>query len=137
MTPIRDSLAGPVWDWRFQHLRILIAEDSFDIQALIRHYLKETQAQLTILDNGQETVKRFKSDDFDLVIMDIQMPKLDGLQATRFIRATGWEGPIMALTAHAHESEKERVLNAGFNHYVTKPFKKDFLIQKISEAALH
>lgn len=112
-------------------VRILAAEDSPDIQFLIRTYLKASGCDIKIVSDGQQAVDAFNAGTFDVILMDIQMPVMDGIQAVQIIREKGWAGPIIALTAHAHQAEKEKVLNSGFNWYLTKPFRKKELIETI------
>lgn len=114
-------------------LKILLAEDSSDNQLLIQLYLKKTNHELDIADNGELAVEKFISGNYDLVLMDIQMPVMDGYTAARKIRK--WEKeknikevPILALTAHALKGEKERCVDAGCSDYLTKPIKKEKLL---------
>lgn len=109
--------------------KILIAEDSPDNSILIKAYLKDQDMDLVFVENGQEAFEHVRNaDQVDLILMDIQMPVLDGLEATRRIRAYGYEGPILALTAHALPAEVARSLAAGCNQHLTKPISRDFLI---------
>jgi PAS domain S-box-containing protein len=114
-------------------LRILLAEDSPDNQLLIKLYLKNTNHELDISENGELAIKKFISTNYDLVLMDIQMPVMDGYTAAKKIRE--WEKkknikevPILALTAHALKGEKERCVQAGCSDYLTKPIKKEKLL---------
>lgn len=116
-----------------QGLRILVTEDSQDIRLLLKHYLKDTQAPIAMVENGAQAVEKLKTEDADVVLMDIQMPEMDGISATKIIRSLGWEGAIIAMTAHAHESEKNYALNNGFNEYLVKPFKKSELIHLLAK----
>ncbi|MEG3639640.1 ATP-binding protein [Magnetococcus sp. PR-3] len=116
-------------------LKILIAEDSDDNILLLQSYLKEGRHQLTIVHNGQEALEKVKDAPFDLVLMDVQMPIMDGLQATREIRQ--WEAqqsarkgvPIIALTAHAMREDEQRSVEAGCSSHLTKPIKKQVLLK--------
>jgi PAS domain S-box-containing protein len=115
-------------------LKILLAEDSPDNQLLIQLYLKKTNHELDIADNGELAVEKFISGNYDLVLMDIQMPIMDGYTAAGKIRE--WEKeknikavPILALTAHALKGEKERCVGAGCSDYLTKPIKKEKLLK--------
>lgn len=114
-------------------LRILLAEDSADNQALIRTYLKNYNVHLSIVQNGQEALELARSLKPDVLLMDIQMPILDGLEATRRLRRDGVRIPIIALTAHALPEEIERSLQSGCNLHLTKPVSRDELVQAISK----
>jgi PAS domain S-box-containing protein len=120
-----------------QGLNILLVEDVEENQLVIKGYLRNEQCQIDIATNGLEAVEKFQNCHFDLVLMDIQMPIMDGTEATKRIRS--WETetkakptPIIALTAHALPEESEQTTDAGCNLYLTKPVRKKVLI-----AALH
>jgi two-component system sensor histidine kinase/response regulator len=122
-------------------LKILLADDSADNRTLIKAFLKQTPYHLELTENGLEAVAKFKADDFDLVLMDIQMPVLDGYSAVRQIRE--WESkwgltptPIVALTASALDEAVQRAKDAGCTGHVSKPIRKNTLLQTIS-AAVH
>ncbi len=106
-------------------LRILIAEDNPVNQEVAATMLRKRGHSISLVDNGREAVAAVAREAFDVVLMDIQMPEMDGLAATEAIRATltGAKQRIIALTAHASGVEKERCLAAGMNDYLTKPFK--------------
>lgn len=118
-------------DRRLDGLRILLAEDSPDNQLLMKRYLLREGAELVIASDGGETFKHAKSGDFDIVLMDIQMPVMDGYEVTRKLRAMGYEKPIIALTAHALSEEFERSIDAGCNDHLTKPVNRELLITTI------
>ena len=116
--------------------RILLVDDSDDNRALFGFYLKRTPYQLDMADNGAVAVLKFQSNPYDLVIMDLQMPVLDGYEATRAIR--GFEAerhhpptPILALTAHALDEKLERSLADGCTGFLTKPVTREQLITAI------
>jgi CheY-like chemotaxis protein len=115
-------------------LQILLADDSIDNRLLIGVYLKGLQHHLTEVENGLEASEIFKKQKFDLILMDIQMPIMDGYTATREIRK--WEAdtganptPILALTAHAFEEDINASKKAGCTEHITKPLKKAKLLQ--------
>jgi len=119
-------------------LRILLAEDSVDNRLLVQSYLKHTPHHLDLADNGAIAVAKFSALGFDLVLMDMQMPVLDGYAATRKIRQ--WEKefgrpptPIIALTAFALREEVQKSLDAGCTAYLIKPIKKATLLNAIQE----
>jgi CheY-like chemotaxis protein len=120
-------------------LRILLADDSPDNRLLIRAYLKKTPYVLTEAENGQIAVERFLDGVYDLVLMDIQMPVLDGYSAIRAIRKHEREKgarrtPIIALTASALDEDVRRAGHAGCDMHVSKPIKKSTLLESIARA---
>ena len=115
-------------------LRILLAEDSTDNQMLIRAYVKQTPYCLDIADHGAIAVERFKAGDYDLILMDMQMPVMNGYEATRAIRA--WEQEhnlvpiqVIALTAQALKEDGVKIFDAGCDAHLTKPIKKHTLLE--------
>ncbi len=100
---------------------ILLAEDSPDIQDLISFYANRTGATLTIVDNGQKAVERALTRDFDLVLMDMQMPLMDGLAAITLLRRSGYAKPIVSLTANAMREDRDNCLAAGADDFISKP----------------
>jgi len=116
-------------------LRILLAEDSRMNQVLAIGILQREGHLVVVANDGQEAVDVFQSQPFDLVLMDIQMPELDGLQATAAIRAveatTGGHIPIVAMTAHALTGDRERCLAAGMDGYLSKPIRLRDLVEVI------
>ncbi len=114
--------------------RILVADDIADNQILIRYYLEAAGAQVEIANNGEEALQKSLSSFYDVIVMDIQMPKMDGLQATKKLRAKGYCLPILALTAHAMSEEVTRSLEAGCNKHLTKPIERQDLIAAIAGA---
>ncbi|MBW6521383.1 MAG: response regulator [Desulfoarculaceae bacterium] len=122
-------------EW-LQPARILLVDDNKDNRNLIRLYLRSTPFTLKTAVNGQEAVKAFCSSPCDLILMDIEMPIMDGYEATQKIRQ--WEQgqqrnpvPIIALTAHAFIRFKKKCLDAGCSDFLTKPVKKSKLIETI------
>jgi PAS domain S-box-containing protein len=107
-----------------RHKRILVAEDNKLNQLFIKQLLKKWDAETTIVGNGQEAVETVKMQDFDLILMDIQMPILDGLEATAAIRAlepTKNDVPIVACSADVFPESRQKAEEAGVNYYITKP----------------
>ena len=122
-------------------LRILMAEDSPDNCTITLAYLEDTPYQITVAETGAIACRLFMEGAFDLVLMDRQMPAMDGLTATRAIRA--WENannrsptPIIALTASALKGDRETCLAAGCTAYLTKPIKQDVLLRAIRDYSL-
>ena len=116
-------------------IRILLAEDNTVNQKLIQRTLEKKKFTVVTSNNGVEAVERFKSEPFDLVLMDLQMPVLDGLNATRMIRQFEMgkkrRTPIVAMTAHAFQETQSVCVEAGMDHYLSKPISGRLLIEKI------
>ncbi|HZI01464.1 MAG TPA: response regulator, partial [Flavisolibacter sp.] len=110
------------------NIRVLIAEDNQMNQQLIRHLMKQWRIPYVLAVNGKEAIGRMQEQEFDLVLMDIQMPEMDGYAATQAIRQElRRDTPIIAMTAHAMAGEKERCLSYGMNDYISKPVKESEL----------
>jgi len=114
---------------------ILLAEDGLDNQRLITHLLKKVGYEIKIANNGQEAVDEFlcEPDRYDLILMDMQMPVLDGYSATRQIRDLGFELPIIALTAHALDGARDDCIAAGCDEYVAKPIDRERLYRLMEQ----
>jgi PAS domain S-box-containing protein len=112
-------------------LRVLLAEDNQVNQRLAVHLLERLGHRVQVARSGVEAVQLFESSPFDLVLMDIQMPEMDGEEATRRIRAIeadrGGRVPIVAMTAHAMKGDRERFLQAGMDEYISKPVSQERL----------
>ena len=111
---------------------ILVAEDGIDNQALIAARLREAGLKLEIAPNGQIACEKALAaaavgKPFDIILMDVQMPVMDGFTATLQLRGKGYRGPIIALTANAMDRDRSKCLNAGCNDFVTKPIKMEKL----------
>ena len=120
---------------RERPLRILLAEDNLVNQKLGATLLRNRGHDVTIVNHGGEALAALQRDSFDLVLMDLQMPVMDGIEAVARIREgetiTGLHMPIIALTAHAMVGDREKCLEAGMDGYVTKPFRLEELIETI------
>ncbi len=116
-------------------LRVLLAEDNAVNQKFAVRLLSGAGHEVTVACNGREAVDRWSQGAFDIVLMDVQMPELDGLDATREIRAregpTGRRTPVVAMTANAMAGDREACLDAGMDGYVSKPVKKEALFAEI------
>ena len=111
--------------------RILLVEDAEDNQFLIRQFLNRTGAEIEIANNGHEGVGKALGSKFDAVLMDIQMPIVDGYEATKRLRAAGYDRPIIALTAHALIEERDNALRTGCDGHLTKPIDRKQLIDSL------
>jgi len=118
----KDALSG-------KHL--LVVEDSPDNQRLIWHYLSSFGASVEFANNGAEGLEKAPKGDFDLVLMDLQMPVMDGYTSVRKLRSNNYEKPIVALTAHALSDVKTKCLHAGFSAHLTKPIKINTMLDTI------
>jgi PAS domain S-box-containing protein len=129
--------------------KVLVVEDDFASQQVILGMLDETNLQAETADNGIEAVNKVTSSSYDLIFMDIQMPNMNGYEATKIIRAKGYTLPIIALTAYAMKGDDEKCLNAGCDAYLSKPvdaeklfetlgkflsFESDFMLDEINAA---
>ena len=122
-------------------LRIAFAEDGPDNQRLISHFLRKAGALVTVFENGRlaydaiEQSREHGAWAFDVVLTDMQMPEMDGYALAGALRALGWDGPIIAVTAHAMAEDEKRCLDAGCSHFTTKPIRKGVLLGVIEDAA--
>jgi signal transduction histidine kinase len=118
-------------------IRILLAEDQPINRKIVIGLLKRYDWQIISAENGEEAVEKYTSEPFDLVLMDVQMPKMDGFEATSQIRKleeiSGIRIPIIAMTAHAMKGDKEKCLDAGMDYYITKPVDSKELIELIQK----
>jgi CheY-like chemotaxis protein len=121
-------------------LRILLAEDNLVNQKLACRILEKQSHTVTVAANGREALLAYERQTFDLILMDIQMPDMDGFEATAEIRKrepNGHRLPIIALTAHAMSGDRERCLTAGMDGYLTKPIRVDELLAEINRLQLN
>jgi CheY-like chemotaxis protein len=111
---------------------VLLVEDDRDVQRLMQQLLQKQHVAADMADNGQVACERARSAlsegrPYDLILMDVQMPVMDGLDATRRLRSEGWTGPIVALTAHAMPGDRGKCQAAGCDDYVPKPISRTTL----------
>ena len=132
--PVTSPVSRPPVPVATRPLHILLVEDSPDNQILVRSYLKSTPYQVDVAEHGGVAVEQFKQGHYDVILMDMNMPVMDGYEATRAIRA--WEQEqdlaktqIIALTALALKEEGEKILEAGCNAHMTKPIKRQTLLE--------
>jgi PAS domain S-box-containing protein len=126
---------------KLEGTKILLVEDSVDNQRLVQGLLAKHHAQVEIASDGAEGIKKALEGEFDLVLMDIQMPVLNGHQAVQELRLRGYHKPVLALSAHAMKEEREQAFQEGFDDYFTKPIDGAALIptirRMIRQTSLH
>jgi CheY-like chemotaxis protein len=118
--------------------RILLAEDVKLNQLLTQRLLSRSGYQIDVVENGQQAIDAVQQTDYDVILMDVQMPEVDGIEATRRIRAlppakSGVQ--IIALTAQAEDNTQEELIAAGMDDYISKPINFDILFSKLSALA--
>ena len=120
--------------------RVLLVEDGPDNQRLLAFLLRKAGAEVVVASNGQAGIaealaSRQTGRPFEVILMDMQMPILDGYQATRRLRQQGWTGAILALTAHAMKEDRQGCLDAGCDEYLTKPIDRRLLLETVARHA--
>jgi CheY-like chemotaxis protein len=127
--------AEPASPARLPSMRVLLAEDTSTVQRLIEAVLRQAGAEVVTVEDG-ETARRTLAEAgeraFDVVVMDMQMPTMDGYEATRALRRDGYEGPIVALTARAEIGDRERCLEAGCDAYMSKPLDPNEFVRLVA-----
>lgn len=119
--------------------RVLLVEDALDNQVLIKRILTKNGATVDVANNGLEGMRKALEDKnrYNIVFMDIQMPIMDGYEAIQKMRASGYRGPVFALTAHAMAEERKKTQAAGYDGHLTKPLDSDALIQTVRKFIFH
>ena len=135
----RQETSPVKYDWRVaqEHpLRILLAEDNLTNQKLVLNVLGRLGYQADIANNGLEALQSLHQKIYDVVLMDVQMPEMDGLEATRLIRKQNGDPQphIIAMTANAMEGDRELCLSAGMDDYISKPIRVHELIEALMKA---
>ena len=125
MTFLKRSLHSPAAEKQLplSGKSILLADDSLDNQLIIDHFLTENGATVSLASDGSEAVIKAVKGKFDLILMDIQMPKMNGHYAAEVLRGIGCKAPIIALTAFASISDKSNSKSCVFSSYLCKPFR--------------
>lgn len=131
-TPMKTGAALPTLRGR-----VLLAEDGPDNQRLVSHLLRKACATVEVVGNGKLALDaaleaRERGEPFNLILMDMQMPFMDGYTATRALRDAGYAGPVIAFTAHAMKGEQDRCLAAGCDAYLSKPISREKLITEVA-----
>ena len=127
--------------FRSPPLRILLAEDNFVNQKIVQGLLEKSGHRVEVAANGLLAVERLGKDTFDLVLMDVQMPEMDGISATKLVRQqeamakSKRRTPIIAMTANAMKGDREKCLDAGMDHYISKPIRFEELINAIARVS--
>jgi PAS domain S-box-containing protein len=119
--------------WRFPPRHVLVVDDGVENRQLVRVLLEEVGLQVSEAENGQIAVDRIAAESFDLVLMDMQMPVMDGQTATRQLRASGCALPIIALTANAMKGFERELAESGFSGFQTKPIDVDGLMRDLAQ----
>jgi CheY-like chemotaxis protein len=114
-------------------LRVLLAEDNRVNQLLVVRLLEARGHHVTVAGDGRAAVDEAERGNFDVILMDVQMPEMDGLEATRRLRASGVRAPIIAMTAHAMQGDRDRCLSAGMDAYISKPIQPEEVFEAIED----
>ena len=120
--------------------RILLVEDCLDNQQFIAHVLRKAGAEVSVAENGQVAVDlalaaKQAGSAFDIILMDIQMPVMDGHEATRQLRKAGYTNPIIALTANTTPENRQKCLDSGCSEFMTKPFDISTFVTAVADAS--
>lgn len=112
---------------------VLLVDDSEINRLLLNRILSNQKMVVTMADNGEEAISKASNSDFDVILMDVQMPVMDGRTATKTLRSHGYKRPIIALTAHAMKEDRDKCLEAGCNDYLTKPVDFEVLFRTLAK----
>jgi PAS domain S-box-containing protein len=118
---------------RFRRARVLVVEDNTVIATIVSSQLSKLGLEVETVGKGTDALSLVKAKDFDLILMDCQMPELDGYETTRRLRQQGFKKPILAVTANVLEGERAKCLNAGMDDYLRKPVGRVELIEKLND----
>lgn len=121
--------------YRLDGMTVLLAEDSPDNQLIVSRILQQAGAKVDIVNNGKEAIDKVHQQKYNLIVMDLQMPIMDGYGATSILRSEGNLIPIVALTAHALSEEKQKCLQSGFTDHISKPVERQSLLASLARFA--
>jgi CheY-like chemotaxis protein len=138
--PVNALRTTDVVDAHHQHFKILLAEDNLVNQKVAMRFLEKRGHIVVLAESGKQALAAWHEQPFDLILMDVQMPEMDGFEATAMIRkqeqSTAKHIPIVAMTAHAMVGDRDRYLAAGMDDYVSKPIKAIDLFDAIDRVML-
>ncbi|MDH4195348.1 MAG: response regulator, partial [Nitrospirota bacterium] len=120
-------------NWVFPQTRILVVDDGPENRELVKVVLEDYGLSVDEADNGLVAVTMATATDYDIILMDVQMPEMDGLTATRLLRERGLQTPIIGLTANAMKGYEQELLEAGYSDYLTKPIDIDLFVSKLAQ----
>lgn len=120
-------------NWLFPAARVLVVDDGNENRDLVRLILEEQGLEIVTAVHGKDGLEKLHKNNFDLILMDVQMPVMDGYTAVELMRKQGMKQPIVALTAHAMKGIEQRCLQAGYSHYMTKPIEINKLLSLTAE----
>ena len=133
--PVTDLNGGYLHKKEIKNLNVLLVEDNAMNQLLAQKVLSDWDWKVDVVENGMEAIEKIGSKDFDIILMDIQMPAMDGYETTQQIRnnfqAPKCNVPIIAMTAHLSSIEEDKCYKVGMNGYISKPFDNEVLYGKI------
>lgn len=130
---VRKAEPAAVGGRRLDGMKVLVVDDTEDNQLILRIFLSQSGAVVDCADNGKDGMALATSRNYDVVLLDIQMPELDGYQVMSGLRSIGYDRPVLALTAHALKGEREKCLSAGFTDFMTKPVVREILVDRLRE----
>lgn len=127
------GIAGESAVQKNKNMKVLVAEDNRINQQLMRKYMSKMEWECVIVENGLLAIEAIRNSEFDAILMDIDMPVLDGIEASRYIRVFNKEIPIIALTAYADEQMRAECAEAGMNAFLAKPCSRNEIKEMILE----
>lgn len=114
--------------------RVLLVDDDPQIRRLIQVHLKSTSAEISEAENGEQALEHAQAQRFDIILMDVEMPVMDGITALKTLRERGYNGRIVALTALTSDGDRDRLLDEGFDDYIGKPVNREALCEMVAQA---